>query len=607
MGPAEEGQNPGEEMTALGYAVVWIAALSLPAAAKGASVLKHSDVVAMYSASPETCRDFSISIIGWGGRPRDEADTARFEEQTIEPLHRIGVQYTGSVGMVTEFGQFMDSCPDWEQAICLDVNGKRLQVPWLWDHSHQGNPAYWFCTNDPRYRKYLRDQVVLAARGGMDGVHIDDHLGASATGWLGGCFCDDCVAGFRTYLREHVPAARREEAGVGDPETFNYCNFARQWLEAHPGRKMWDVPLWDEYRTYEYRAAEDFMGELRALAEKTAGRPLTFSANAGLPDVGQMTDYRVLTQFTAEVGQAAERGLDEENVNAVVAYKVAAALGRPLTATASGQDWAFIKANERPELVRAWIANAYAFGQYLMTPHHQWCYTEQLGTHWYDGPAEEYGPTYRFIREHPSLFDGEESAAQVAVLFSAGAARRGEDVTAEVARYLLEAQVPFDVVVAGDEWVPARLTWAQVRRYGKVIAGADLHLDAGQQHVVDRLRREGRLVIWNGPEAGAALPASWVSATAATPVWAVLRREAGGQRAVCHLLNRDYDAAADRVRPAGPFTVTIAETAIGSKLSKAVLYAPGAEPRPLRASRSERGLTIEVPSLGLWGVVLLGP
>jgi hypothetical protein len=598
-------KDDGEMLARLGCALLCLALLSLPAVAKGAPVLKHSDVVAMYSASPEICREFSISVIGWGGRPRDEADIARFEKETIEPLHRMGVQYTGSVGMVTEFGQFMDACPEWEQAICLGVKGERLRVPWLWDHSHQDHPAYWFCTNDPRYRRYLRDQVVLAARGGVDGVHIDDHLGASATGWLGGCFCDDCVAGFRTYLREHVPAARRAEAGVGDPETFNYRDFARRWLEAHPGQKMWDLPLWDDYRTYQYRAAEGFMGELRALAERTAGHQLIFSANAGLPDVGQMTDYRVLTQFTAEVGQGAERGLEEGNVNAVVAYKVAAALGRPLAATASGQDWAFIKANGRPELVRAWIANAYAFGQYLMTPHHQWCYTEQLGTHWYDGPAEEYGPIYRFIREHPALFDNEASAAQVAVLFSTGAARRGEDVSPEVARYLLKEQVPFDMVVAGDEWVPARLTWAQVRRYGKVIAGADLHLDATQQRVVDRLQREGRLVTWNGPEAGAVLPASWVSTTAETPVWAVLRREANGKSAVCHLLNRDYDAAADRVRPTGPFTLTIAPEAIGSKLSKAVLYVPGTEPQPLRAGRDGRGLTTEVPSVGLWGVVLL--
>jgi hypothetical protein len=114
---------------------------------KGERVLKHSDVAAMYDASPEVCRAFSVSIIGWGGRPGDDAQVESFREQTIEPLHRIGVRHVGSVGMVTEFGRFVDQCPEWEQAICLTPRGERLRVPWLWDHSHEGNPAYWFCAN----------------------------------------------------------------------------------------------------------------------------------------------------------------------------------------------------------------------------------------------------------------------------------------------------------------------------------------------------------------------------------------------------------------------------------------------------------------------------
>lgn len=576
-------------------------------ASKGERVLKHSDVVAMYDASLEVCRAFSISAIGWGGRPRSAAEVAAFRKETVEPLHRIGVQYVGSVGMVTEFGLFMDQCPEWQQAICLTPRGERLRVPWLWDQSHGGNPAYWFCTNDPRYRKFLRDQVVLAARAGTDGVHIDDHLGASATSWLDGCFCDSCVQGFRAYLRRHAPSKRLQELNIGDPSAFNYRDFVRQWLEAHPGRHAAEAPLGEEYRVYQFRAAEALMAELRALAEKTAGHPLTFSANAGLPDAAQMSDYRVLTQFSAEVDQAAASGLEERNVNAVIAYRLAAALNRPLAATASGGDWAFVKANRRPELVRAWIAQAYAFGQFLMTPHHQWCYTEQLGTHWYDGPPEEYGPIYRFIREHAFLFDDQESAAQVAVLHSTGTVRGDEEVESDVVRQLLKAQMSFDVVVAGNDWVPARLTWEQVRRYRKVIVPTDLALDDAQQRVIDRLRREGRLVAWKGPETLASLPTSWTKVDGADRVWAVLRRDPSGKSAVCHLLNRDYDASTDRVRPTGPFTVTVSAEATGRQLRSAVLYAPGAGPRPLKASYRGESITFEVPSLPLWAVVQLSP
>ncbi len=575
------------------------------AGAKGVRVLKHSDVVSMYDASPDVCRAFSINVVGWGNRPRDEADIDSFRTQTVEPLHKVGVRYVGSVGMVTEFGLFMQQCPEWERAICLTPRGERLRVPWLWDQSYHGNPAYWFCTNDPRYRTFLRDQVVLAARGGVDGVHIDDHLGASATSWLDGCYCDNCISGFRSYLRDRVPHERLQELGIGDVGAFNYRDFVRQWLDSHPGRHASEAPLGDEYQVYQFRAAEALMAELRELAEKAAGRPLMFAANAGLPDTAQMTDYRVLTQFTAEVGQEAAGGLDEANVNPVVAYKLAVALDRPLTATASGQDWAFIKANGRPELVRAWIAQAYAFGQFFMVPHHQWCYTEQLGTHWYDGPPEEYGPIYRFIREHPFLFDDQESAAEVAVLYSTGAARRGDESDEEIVRELLRAHMPFDMVVAGDGCVPAQLTWERVGRYQKVIVPPRLSLDAAQQQVIDRLRREGRLVEWKDHETLASLAAPSIKMTGASRVWTALRRAPTGGSAVLHLLNRDYDAAADRVRPTGPFTVTISAKTLGREFYSAVLYAPGSEPRPLTVSRDKGRISLEVPPLSLWAVVRL--
>jgi len=82
---------------------------------------------------------------------------------------------------------------------------------------------------------------------------------------------------------------------------------------------------------------------------------------------------------------------------------MADAMGRPLAATASGQDWAFVKERGCSGLVRSWIAASYASGHALMAPHRQWCHTEEKGTHWYDGPREAYAPLYRFARQHTAL------------------------------------------------------------------------------------------------------------------------------------------------------------------------------------------------------------
>jgi hypothetical protein len=585
--------------------------------AKEGRVLRHSEVVAMYEGEPETLRAFSVDMVAWGGRPDDDAHVEDFQRDRITWHHELGIRFMGTVGIVTEFAQYMQSCPEWEQTICITPRGERLRVPWLWDLSYEGNPAYRFCTNDPRYRGFLRSQVALAARGGVDGVHIDDHMGTAAASRSNGCFCDSCMRGFKTYLRESVSPERLREAGIQDLDSLDYREFVRQWMDAEPDRRAANTPLGGEYRSYQLRATRALMMELRAVAEETAGHPLLFSGNVGVPGSAHLTDYQAFTHFTSELGHEAARGLDEGNAGPVVAYQVATALNRPLLATGLGQDWAFVKASRRPELVRTWIAQAYAFGQFFMAPHHQWCYTRELGTHWYDGTPEDYGPIYRFIHEHPFLFDDEESAAEVAVVYSTGGGgvRRGEQSgrttrgvsTRDIVRELLTAQIPFDLLVAGDDVVPVQLTWERTRHYRKVIVPPDLSLDDAQQRVIDRLREEDRLIVWNEADSLASLPASPLEVSGDAHVWSTLRQELDGGDTVVHLLNRNYDPATDRVLPVGPIKISVKRELCGDRDCRAVLYAPGAQAMPLVVSRNDERISVEVPSLPFWAIVHLSP
>jgi len=571
------------------------------AAHAGEAMLNHSDVVSFGPASPDVYREFWITVVEWGGHPESEEGVEAWAEHQVRPAHELGIRYAGGVGMVTEFASFMRQYPEWEKALCRNVRGEPFTVPWLWDHSWEGKPAYWFCTHDPMFQDFLRKQVVMAARAGVDGIHVDDHLGSAAPAWLDGCFCEDCVAGFRDYLREHVSRERLTELGISDLDTFDYRQYVVSWLDAHPGRWTFSAPLGAEYRTYQYRYATKVMADLREAAERAAGHALTFSANGAPPSPTSIVDYQVLTSFSAEVSHEAR--LDDGPAHA---YKVAAALGRPLTATGGGRDWAAVKAGNRSGLVRAWIAQAYAFGQFFMTPHHQWCYTEELGTHWYRGPAEDYGPIYRFIREHRGLFDGQESVGQVAVLYNARAWRDGEGPDREISRALLEGNVPFDMVVAGDDWVPAKLTREAVARYAKVIAPAGTTLEGEQQAVLDALRGEGRLVEWRGGETLSQLPRSWVRVTGAENVWAVVRAREDGKSAVVHLLPREYNAETDRVSPAGPVTVSIDAAAFGGRVfRKATLYAVGSEPVTLEVAVEGGRMTFTAPGVSEWGIVEL--
>jgi hypothetical protein len=57
----------------------------------------------------------------------------------------------------------------------------------------------------------------------------------------------------------------------------------------------------------------------------------------------------------------------------------------------------------------------YAHGQRFMVPHpsRQWCFTQELGTHWYEAPVAEYAPLYGFVRANMALLDGFEAAPDV--------------------------------------------------------------------------------------------------------------------------------------------------------------------------------------------------
>jgi len=106
------------------------------------------------------------------------------------------------------------------------------------------------------------------------------------------------------------------------------------------------------------------------------------SPNAGLPNKAHTYAVTYLTHVICEVGQNASAGTNRMD-HAIQAYELAASLGKPMAATASGQDWAFVKQDNCEELVRFWIALAYAYGERFMVPHpeRQWCFNNELGTH----------------------------------------------------------------------------------------------------------------------------------------------------------------------------------------------------------------------------------
>ncbi len=331
------------------------------AAAGQIPVLKRSDVVFMTQADRQAYEDYGATAVAWGGKPTP---------QSLEQAR--GLKFFGSVGMVTEFGRYYERFPQsYGQGLCRGLDGQPYKVPWLTDLQHNGIPFWWCCTRQPLFRQYISVRVVETVKAGADGVHVDDHLGTAGALWTGGCFCDRCVEEFHDYLKR-LPTTELARQGIQNPESFNYRSVLREWLAQKPGRRVQDHPLWSQWRIYQLQGAAQFMEELRSLAARTAGHAVPMGANAGLLWGNHLNDFKALDLFSAEVEHhAADQRFSDAPL---LAYRLSDAVGRPMAATASGWDWAYIKEHNLPGMVQGWIALSYAAGHCLMVPTRQWCY-----------------------------------------------------------------------------------------------------------------------------------------------------------------------------------------------------------------------------------------
>ncbi|MCS7305725.1 MAG: hypothetical protein NZ602_11550, partial [Thermoguttaceae bacterium] len=234
---------------------------------------------------------------------------------------------------------------------------------------------------------------------------------------------------------------------------FDYGQFLRSRgikLDEYLKRR-WAMPLAREFLDFQMKANTRFVAQFRREAEKLRGKPIALAVNSHLASPEQLCIAPHLTYFCCEVDHQAAKG--QLPGHPIYVYKLADGLRRPVASTASGYDWAWINQHRKEGLVRLWIALSYAMGHHFMAPYYQWCYTQEKGTHWYDGPDEAYAWVYQFVRHKARLFDGYEALAPVAVIYDNAARRQGRANIEPICIRLAELNIPFTVAVQGDDWL----------------------------------------------------------------------------------------------------------------------------------------------------------
>ncbi|KKK93383.1 hypothetical protein LCGC14_2693440, partial [marine sediment metagenome] len=228
-------------------------------------------------------------------------------------------------------------------------------------------------------------------------------------------------AGFREYLKTHAKPADLKSAGItrADLDTFDYRTLVRKYAKTRKQYlKIKDrIPLNKRFFEFHFDAAAENVCGLHQVAAEAAGHPVLLSANACIGHPYQHVVLDSLTHVICEVDQYARVGTRNAG-KTIAAYNIAARHHVPVAATGFGWDWAFVKAHGGcHDLVRFWIALAYANGQRFMCPHptRQWCFDEKQGTHWYAAPMEEYAPVYQWIKASATCFDGLEAVKTAGV------------------------------------------------------------------------------------------------------------------------------------------------------------------------------------------------
>lgn len=166
---------------------------------------------------------YDATVVSWGGMAgKDDVKPIVEFRNRVQDAHDLGMRYCQDAAFRTGFARMIDFDPKWRDRLCLNIEGKPIMIPWLWDQKHKdGHPAYWFCTNAPGYREYLKWQVRMDMTAKVEGLHIDDYNGTAGTEWHG-CFCPHCMKAFTEHLKKNSPAKRHKECGIVSLNGFDY-------------------------------------------------------------------------------------------------------------------------------------------------------------------------------------------------------------------------------------------------------------------------------------------------------------------------------------------------------------------------------------------------
>lgn len=179
-------------------------------------------------------------------------------------------------GLVNSDGEHVTDL--WEEVVSRDLEGRPLHAHWV-EVDGTGQACYLADRNNPVWREYLKAVIRIQIDAGAPGVQLDETDVPLLALRYGGCFCKDCVKGFRAYLQS-LPTPPAALAGI-DLADFDY----REWLLGQgfrTGTAPQTYPLYAEYCRFLQIAITETFHEVASYVKEYAesqGRTVRVAGN----------------------------------------------------------------------------------------------------------------------------------------------------------------------------------------------------------------------------------------------------------------------------------------------------------------------------------------
>ena len=533
-----------------------------------------------------------------------------------------------------------------ETCVSRDIYGEPCHARWVEapDREHQ---CFMMDRNNPVWREYLKAVIRIQIDAGVDGIQLDEAELPITTFQYGGCFCKECMKGFRTYLKELSEDQLPAEVQGHDLETFDYGEWLlKQGYDFKTNRE--ETPLFWDYHRYQIRQIFQYFSELADyIREYAAQKGRTVLVSGNFFNLVAHWYYALEPKVDLIITEMRNTRYRQP---AWYRYVAGFAAGKPVIVVENPYGGVvpdlvqMLKIGKGYDLFRMSLYEAAALGANMSVPYGAWMGSVIQDS--FNPPHELCVEIQNFLADHESLYS-HKTCSETAVIYSVEteflresgrgifADNRYNQDTSEVGPFwqvceaLSDAAQPFDVIffpegelrrdgLSPDELSQYRsliltdcrfLTRNQYQllcdylgNNGSLMIVGELGLNLSSEERERILNHSGTRHVETGTKFDLAWGASAQQLKLSTRVDIVINLQRVENGVAIHILRYDYDSAQDKVPILDELNLAVR---LPGKFSDPEVFSPGEAPTAKLERMPDGFHNLNLKNIPLYSIVLL--